>query len=111
MTVLVSGDDKALSLAKFFAGGVDRVGNVSTSDPRVITGAARYHVRVIDLSNIQGADPYNHDKFAEASPIISALGRGLKSEEVGKAGIVDAATAVTKAIVNVPAAIAGEPTE
>ncbi len=111
ITVLVSGDDKALSVAKFIAGGVDRVGNVSTSDPRVIAGAARYHVRVIDLSNIQGADALNHDKFAEASPVISALGRGLRAEETGKAGIVDAATAVTKAIVNVPAAIAGEPTE
>lgn len=111
MTILVSGDDKALSISKYLAGGVDRVGIVSTSDPRVIAGAARYHVRVIDLSKIQGADPLNHDKFAESGAVIAALGRGLASEHVGKAGIVDAATALTKAIVNVPAAIAGEPVE
>ncbi|MGE0053647.1 MAG: alpha/beta hydrolase [Hyphomicrobium sp.] len=105
ITVMVSGDDKALSVSTLLAGDVKRVGIVSASDPRVIAAAAHYNVRVIDLSNIQSGDPLNHDKFAESGAVISAIGRGLASEEVGKAGIIDAAQQLSKSILSVPASI------
>jgi esterase/lipase superfamily enzyme len=111
ITVLVSSDDKALGLSKFLAGGVSRVGVVSAQDPRVIAAAEKYNVRVVDLSRITSEDGLHHDKFAESGPVIAAIGRGLATDEVGKAGVVDAASALGKAIMNAPAAIAGEPVE
>ena len=111
ITVMVSGDDKALNLSSFLAGNVTRVGNVSATDPRVIAGALRYNVRVIDLSNIQAGGSLNHDKFAESGPVIAAIGRGLASEDVGKAGVIDAANALSKSILSIPASVVGQPVE
>ncbi len=111
ITVMVSGDDKALNLSSFLAGNVTRVGNVSATDPRVIAGALRYNIRVIDLSNIQAGGSLNHDKFAESAPVIAAIGRGLASEDVSKAGVIDAANALGKSILSIPANIVGQPVE
>lgn len=111
ITVMVSGDDKALTLSSLLAGDVERVGIVSASDPKVIAAAAHYHVRIVDLSNVQSGDGLNHDKFAESGPVLAAIGHGLASEEVGKAGIIDAANSLTKSILSIPASVVGEPVE
>jgi len=71
----------------------------------------RYNVRVIDLSNIQAGGSLNHDKFAESGPVIAAIGRGLASEDVGKAGVIDAANTLGKSILSIPATIVGQPVE
>lgn len=107
LTVLISSDDAALKLSRFLAGGVDRVGVVSADDPRVIADAAEYNVRVYDLSEIKTNELLQHDKFAESGPLVAAIGRGLASEEIGKAGIIDAATALGKAMISVPSAMIG----
>ena len=110
ITILVSGDDKVLSLASTLAGGVERVGNVAGSDPRVLAGAERYNLRIVDLSKVQGSTSLNHDKFAESEAVLSAIGKGLSSETSGKAvqsGVFDAVVNAGNSLLEVPAAIIG----
>ena len=112
MTVLVSRDDKALSWARTFAGGVDRVGEVPADDPRVIAAAARYNLRVVDLTNLQGSSNYNHNKFAESDAVLKAIGQGLASEGQGpQAGVYEAVVNAGTSLLKIPAAVAGVPVE
>ena len=109
ITILVSGDDKVLSLASTLAGGVQRVGNVAGSDPRVIAGAERYNLRIVDLTKVQ-AGTSGHEKFAESSAILSAIGQGLSKETSGKvlqSGVFDAVVNAGNSLLEVPAAIIG----
>lgn len=106
ITILVSGDDKALSLSSALAGGVERVGNVAGNDPRVIAGASRYNLRVVDLSQIQGGE-LAHAKFAQSGAVLAAIGKGL-SRETGKglpSGVYDAVISAGNSMLEVPAAI------
>lgn len=109
ITILVSGDDKVLSLSSTLAGGVQRVGNVAGSDPRVIAGAEAYNLRIVDLTKVQ-AGISGHDKFAESSAILTAIGQGLSKETSGKvlqSGVFDAVVNAGNSLLEVPAAIIG----
>lgn len=79
MTVLVSGDDKALSLSSWLAGGVDRAGMITASDARAIEGAKRYNLRVIDLTAVDDGGGNHHSKYSKSEPVIAAIGKGLAS--------------------------------
>ncbi len=111
MTVLVSGDDKALGLSKILDGGIDRVGQITANDRRAIEGARRYNLNVIDLTNVDPGDPSNHSKFARSGAVMAAIGKGLDGagEQHGKkpAGVVSAVTQVGESLVKVPIAIIG----
>jgi esterase/lipase superfamily enzyme len=109
MTILVSGDDKVLSLSSALAGGVERVGVVAVDDPRVIAGAHRYNLRVVDLSKVPSGGNLNHDKFAESEAVLSAIGSGLAKDYGGKAqsGVFDAVISAGTTLLEVPAALAG----
>jgi esterase/lipase superfamily enzyme len=108
MTILVSGDDKALALSKLLGGGTDRVGLVTANDPRAIEGARRYQLNVVDLTNVDPNDPSNHSKFARSGAVMAAIGRRLEDHpNSGKEpkGVVAAVTDVGDSIVKLPLAI------
>jgi esterase/lipase superfamily enzyme len=108
ITIFVSGDDKALAFSTALSGGVDRVGIANVHSAEAIAGIKRYNLRVIDLTNVhEGADDANHSKFAESSSVITAIGKGLASEEKIKAqsGMVTAVSDAGASLLKVPAAI------
>lgn len=108
MTILVSGDDKALALSTALNGGVERVGMVAASEVRVLEGARRYNLRVIDLTNVQDTgDETHHNKFARSAPVIAAIGNGLASNNPNKpqSGVVTAVTNVGNSLIKVPVSI------
>lgn len=82
MTVLVSGDDKALGLSAWLAGGVERAGMLTASDARVLEGARRYNLRVIDLTAVDDGRGNHHSKYSKSGPVIAAIGQGLNSMDV-----------------------------
>lgn len=112
MTVLVSGDDKALALSTMLAGGVERAGMITADDVRAVEGARRYNLRVVDLTNVQGGDGSHHSKFAQSDAVISAIGHGLRHEGQHKAqaGIATAVTNAGTGLLSVPTAILGAAT-
>jgi esterase/lipase superfamily enzyme len=107
MTVLVSGDDEALGLSTFLAGGVDRAGRITANDPRAIAGAKRYNLRIVDLTGMQGISSNEHSKYSESDAVIHAIGKGLKNNgpKTMQAGTVTSVAEVGNAILAVPAAI------
>lgn len=111
MTVLVSGDDKALGLSKILDGGNDRVGLVTANDHRAIENARLYNLNVVDLTHIKSGDSSNHSKFARSAAVMAAIGKGLDGagEQHGKkpVGVVQAVTQVGESLVKVPIAIIG----
>lgn len=111
MTVMVSGDDKALALSTMLSGGVVRVGQISATDPDIVAGAQRYNVRVVDLTRVgDDVSSNHHGKFAESSAVIRAIGRGLESpDKPATPGVITALTNVGSSLVQVPAALIGVP--
>ncbi len=108
MTILVSGDDKALALSSALNGGVERVGMVAARDARVLEGARRYNLRVVDLTNIQDTgDESHHNKFARSAPVIAAIGKGLASDHPNKpkSGVISAVADVGNSLIKVPVSI------
>ena len=108
MTILVSNDDKALALSTALNGGVERVGMVAARDVRVLEGARRYNLRVVDLTNVQDTgDQSHHNKFARSAPVIAAIGNGLASNNPNKqkSGVVSAVTDVGNSLIKVPVSI------
>ena len=71
--VLVSSDDRALSLSKLIAGGVSRVG---AADPIDI---ASLGLKVVDLSQINDRSSSHHSKFANSPAIVQMIGRGINA--------------------------------
>ncbi|MEM1009654.1 MAG: alpha/beta fold hydrolase, partial [Myxococcota bacterium] len=70
--VLISKDDKALSLSRRIAGGLDRVGS---TDPERL---AALGLKVLDLSEIDDKSTANHSKFADSPAIVKLIGRGIQ---------------------------------
>jgi esterase/lipase superfamily enzyme len=89
ITLFVSQDDKALSLSRFIAGDEPRLGAVDpTASPyREILEKARVHV--VDLTQVNADDRFNHEKFA-TSEVVRAIGNRIASGqrlEDGKASL------------------------
>lgn len=70
--VLISTDDKALSISKRIAGGLTRVGS---ADPERL---ASLGLKVLDVSKIDDKSTANHSKFADSPAIVQLIGRGIK---------------------------------
>ncbi|MFV0367834.1 MAG: alpha/beta hydrolase [Hyphomicrobiaceae bacterium] len=110
MTLLVSRDDKALALSKTIAGGVERAGMVTVSDPRVVAAAEHYNLRIVDLTNVTvaGNESSNHSKYSESGPVMAAIGNALQGRPGSQPhGVVTAVTNVGKSILQVPVAVVG----
>lgn len=73
--VLVSRDDRALRFSRRIAGGKARVGGIENDEELTKLG-----VVVIDLTDVQGQDSVNHDKFAQLAQfgpqLVGALEQG-----------------------------------
>lgn len=110
MTVLVSGDDKALALSTKLAGDVDRVGRVTADDARAIEAAQTYNLRVVDLTAVDDGEGNNHSKYSKSEAVMSAIGNGLQAKSAGvqaQPGVVSAFTNAGNSLLQVPAAILG----
>ena len=111
MTLLVSGDDKALGLSKLLDGGNDRVGLLTADNQKAIDGARRYNLNIIDLTNVDPGDPSNHSKFARSGAVMTAIGKRIDGHgtQEGKqsSGVVAAVTQVGEGLIKVPVAILG----
>jgi esterase/lipase superfamily enzyme len=110
ITILVSRDDKALSLSTTLAGGIKRAGVIQASDPRVVAAAARYNLNVIDLTAIDDGSSDHHSKFSRSSAVVAALGRGLSAKlpnEQAPSGLATALGDIGEGLVNLPAAVVG----
>jgi esterase/lipase superfamily enzyme len=83
--IVLSKDDKALGFSKFIAGGESRVGAHSNIAELEALGAT-----VIDLTDVKGDDPTNHDKFVQLATVAPEL-RAVLERGIGSKG--DAATA------------------
>jgi esterase/lipase superfamily enzyme len=108
ISVLVSGDDKALALSTKLAGGVDRVGKVTASDSRAVAGAERYNLRVVDLTAVGDGDGAHHSKFAQSGAVIAAIGKGLATHGASaqaQPGVVSTLTEAGNSLLKVPTAI------
>ena len=103
-TVLVSNDDRALSLSQRLAGGVSRVG---ATDPVEL---AKLGLKVIDLTEIEGSSSTNHTKFASSPDIVGLIGQGLKngntlSAQSSPSAIKTVVGGIVKGVTIIPASI------
>lgn len=74
--ILISRDDSVLSVSRFLARGVPRVGNDDVED------LAGLGVTVLDLSEID-VNGSNHSKFADSPEIVQLIGKRLSVDGVG----------------------------
>ncbi len=110
ITVLVSGDDKALALSSLLTGGLQRVGSVTANDLQAAEIAKRYNLRVIDLTGVDDGTTGHHSKFAQSSAVVGVIGRGIAKDDFGtkgQSGVFQAVGDVGLSILRVPAAILG----
>jgi esterase/lipase superfamily enzyme len=108
MTILVSGDDKALALSTMLAGDVDRAGRVTADDARAIAAAEKYNLRVVDLTAVDDGNGNHHSKYSKSAAVIDAIGKGLKGTPSGpqtEVGVVTAVTSAGENLMKIPAAI------
>jgi esterase/lipase superfamily enzyme len=104
--IILSEDDRALFLSRTIAGGVTRVGD----NPDVAELAA-LGATVIDLTDLKGTDPTNHDKFAQLAAVApelrDVLARGVPATPKESAG--ETAASGVGSIVALPLTILGAP--
>lgn len=108
MTIFVSGDDKALALSSALNGGRERVGIVTGQDESIVLGAKQYHLRIVDLTNVNDGDGSHHSKFARSSEVIAAIGQGLvqsQKQAQSQSGVVTAVTEAGNSLVKVPISV------
>jgi len=108
MTVLVAPDDRALSLSRLVADEHERVGALDVRDPRVAEAARKANVQVIDISSLEAADMFKHERFLQLAalyPKLSAQGAS------GQSGLRQAGAFVFNAVgatVSTPFSFAGK---
>lgn len=72
--VMISSNDRALSVSKKIAGGVNRVGNADSES------LAKLGVTVVDLSEIDDNTSLHHAKFADTPEVVQLIGRRLADQ-------------------------------
>lgn len=86
ITILLSTDDKALSLSRVLAGNVSRLGNVDVYDETYAAKLADISgIKLVDLSGLDDDDGLHHSRFAEAQEAIDYVGAQI----AGYAGSMD----------------------
>jgi esterase/lipase superfamily enzyme len=105
--VVLSQDDRALFLSRTIAGGVTRVGDSPDTAELAALGAT-----VIDLTDVQGADATNHDKFVQLASVApqlrGILARGIQSDH-RSADASERAVSGVGSIVALPLTLLGAP--
>jgi len=85
MTLLVSKDDRALSVASFITTDKPRVGALDVSDPVVRETAVQANIRVIDISGLTSPDRFNHSRFVAMAALYPRANRS-PGQDIGNAG-------------------------
>jgi esterase/lipase superfamily enzyme len=75
LAVLVSKDDRALSVSSRLAGGKPRLGLADASAPRIQEIARQNGVQIIDITTLPSADAFNHNRFVAFAAKYSAAVR------------------------------------
>ncbi len=83
VTILVSANDKALSLSQALAGDRPRVGALDPRKPAVRAELARLGVKVYDLSR-ESTGLIGHDTYADAPEVVRSIGA-----QIGRARVQD----------------------
>ncbi|MBU8546915.1 MULTISPECIES: alpha/beta hydrolase [Roseomonadaceae] len=89
MTVLVSRDDRALSVSSQLSGARQRLGLVNVHDPEVQEAARAAQLNIVDISGLEASDSFNHDRyvsFAGAYARMAATGRITPGAGLRQAG-------------------------
>jgi esterase/lipase superfamily enzyme len=73
MTVLVSRDDIALSVASFIAGERPRLGMIDVDDPRIQEAAVKAKLEIVDVSSVKAPDRMNHERYASLALLYPRL--------------------------------------
>ena len=81
--VLISEDDKALSVSRFLARGVNRVGDADVAQLDALG------VTVIDLTKVEDTNSTNHTKFADSPQAVQILGNEILKGDSLHTGTVD----------------------
>ncbi len=102
MTLLVSSDDRALSISSRISGARERVGALNVTDPRVQETAMQSRVRIIDISETSASNRLNHDRYvylAALYPRIVGPEREGPGDNIQRAGafVLDTAGAILTA--------------
>lgn len=103
-TVLVSNDDRALSLSRRLAGGVSRVGATDPDELR------KLGLDVFDLTDVEGSSSTNHTKFASSPDVVRLIGEGLSdgntlSAQTAPSAIKTIVGGITKGVTIIPASL------
>lgn|GEM_PF-6983964 len=67
------GDDQALSISRFIAGGQFRAGAANIDDPQALVEVRNSNLRVIDITNLATRVGAGHDRFAAFASIYGRL--------------------------------------
>lgn len=89
MTVLVSRDDRALSVSSRLAGARQRLGRLNVDEPEVQEAARTANLNIIDISGLEASDSFNHDRyvsFAGAYAKMAATGTVSSGTGLRQAG-------------------------
>ena len=111
--IILSRDDRALALSRFIAGDEARLGDYKNS-----ADLTKYNAIVVDLSDVKGENPLNHDKFAEIAAIApqlkQVLAQGVHTEgtspvEQATNAPFDATPGVVRTVLSLPLAAVAAP--
>lgn len=108
LTMLVSPDDKALSLAGTIAGSRPRVGALNVRDPKVEELALKSQIQIVDISTLKASDGFNHDRFVNVAALYPRL---VASANTPGSGLRDAGAFVLNTVgttLSTPFSLAGE---
>lgn len=75
--VFVSRDDKALALSQRIWGNHPRLGAIDPTQGTYRSFLAKEKIQVVDLTDIQSRDSFNHGKFADNPDIVRLIGGRL----------------------------------
>ncbi|MEM8652202.1 MAG: alpha/beta hydrolase [Pseudomonadota bacterium] len=102
--ILVSDDDRALTVSTVIAGGISRVG---VAEPEKL---ATLGLNVIDLSQIDDSGTTHHSKFAESPDIVRLIGESINQGNTLSArneNSADIAGELIRGVVEIPASVVG----
>jgi esterase/lipase superfamily enzyme len=112
--IVLSREDRALAVSSFIAGGgsSSRLGDYKNA-----ADLTQYNAVVVDLTEVKGINPLNHDKFAELAKIAPQLKEVLQSGVESKSATpVDGVTSsfndapgVVQTVLSLPLAVVSAP--
>jgi esterase/lipase superfamily enzyme len=112
LTLLVSKDDRALAVSRRLSYGRERIGMIDVADPRVQEVAREAKLQIIDISEVNATDGFNHDRFvalaAMHTTIVMGDGRRDPLRQAGAFVFNTAGAALSAPFDLVGRAIAGE---